>query len=183
MIDANVLVSMTLTDLIIEGAYRGLFAAHWTDDIHREWIRAVRQMYPTLAVEKLERRRKAMDKHGRDALLSDYEPLVSSLELPDPGDRHILAAAIHGACDAIVTFNLKHFPAAALGAHGITPVHPDAFLLAALTEQQPEFLAAVKACRTRLINPPKTAGVYLAQIARAGAPLLAARLSPYKQLI
>ena len=183
IIDANVLVSMTLTDLLIECAYRGLFAARWTDDIHREWIKAVRQMYPSLPSDKLERRRKAMDKSGRDALLTDYQPLVPTLQLPDPSDRHVLAAAIHGACDAIVTFDLKHFPADVLAAHGIAPVHPDTFLLTAFTEQQPDVLASVKACRARLKNPAKTAEVYLAQIAKAGAPLLAARLAPYKQLI
>jgi hypothetical protein len=36
LFDANVLASMTLTDLVIECAYHGLFAARWSDDTHRE---------------------------------------------------------------------------------------------------------------------------------------------------
>ena len=47
----------------------------------------------------------------RDCLVSGYEPLVAALELPDPGDRHVLAAAIRTKAQIIVTRNLKDFPA------------------------------------------------------------------------
>ena len=55
-----------------------------------------------------------MDEATRDSLVTGYEPLIASLTLPDPDDRHVLAAAIAGRCDVIVTQNLKHFPDAAL---------------------------------------------------------------------
>ena len=62
----------------------------------------------------LERTRDPMDKATRDSLVSGYEPLIAALSLPDPDDRHVLAAAIAGRCDVIVTQNLEDFPDAAL---------------------------------------------------------------------
>jgi predicted nucleic acid-binding protein len=55
-----------------------------------------------------------MNAHVRDCLVGNYESLISSLSLPDPDDRHVLAAAIRARADVIVTFNLKDFPAEAL---------------------------------------------------------------------
>ena len=69
-----------------------------------------------------------MDAHVRDVLVTGFEDLVPSLELPDPGDRHVLAAAIRAEADIIVTANLKDFPASSLAPHGLEAEHPDAFL-------------------------------------------------------
>jgi hypothetical protein len=55
-----------------------------------------------------------MNRAVRDCLVTGYEPLIQSIALPDADDRHVLAAAIVGRCDMIVTQNLKHFPEAAL---------------------------------------------------------------------
>ena len=60
-----------------------------------------------------------MNFHVSDALVTGFDELIPSLTLPDPHDRHVLAAAIHGRADVIVTKNLKHFPAAALTRYGI----------------------------------------------------------------
>ena len=57
-----------------------------------------------------------------------YESLIPSLDLPDPDDRHVLAAAIVGRCDVIVPQNLKDFPANVLDRYGIDKQHPDEFL-------------------------------------------------------
>jgi hypothetical protein len=57
-----------------------------------------------------------------------YQPLIASLTVPDPNDRHVLAAAIVGRCDAIVAQNLIHFPEAALAASGVEAQHKDGFL-------------------------------------------------------
>jgi len=70
-----------------------------------------------------------MDQHATDALVTGYEELIDGLHLPDPDDRHVLAAAIRGRADVIVTCNLKDFPAGALKSYGIEAQHPDEFLL------------------------------------------------------
>ena len=65
-----------------------------------------------------------------DALVRDYAHLIPNLSLPDPNDRHVLAAAITASANVIVTFNLKDFPATALSPHGLVARHPDLFLKA-----------------------------------------------------
>ena len=84
---------------------------------------------PDLTREKLERTRALMDLHATDALVTGYEDLIPGLQLPDPDDRHVLAAAIRGQADVIVTMNLRDFPANVVGAFGIEAQHPDEFVL------------------------------------------------------
>jgi hypothetical protein len=94
--------------------------------------------------------------------------LIPSLQLPDPDDRHVLAAAIVGRCDAIVTQNLQDFPDEALVPHGIEVVHPDAFLHAQLEFEPAIFCTAVRKVRARLKNPPYSVADYLDTLIRQG---------------
>ncbi len=77
----------------------------------------------------LERTRSLMNAHVRDALVDGHQPLIPALELPDPGDRHVLAAAIKCGADLILAFNLDDFPEHALASYGIGACHPDLFLV------------------------------------------------------
>ena len=117
--DACVLYPAPLRDLLMHLALTDLFRAKWTDAIHEEWMRAVLETRPDLTREKLERTRNLMNAHVRDCLVTGYEGLIPGLPLPDPDDRHVLAAAIRGRADVIVTFNLKDFPATTLAPLGI----------------------------------------------------------------
>ncbi len=96
---------------------------------------------PDLSRKKLERTRMLMDLHAVDAVVTGYEDLIEELRLPDPNDRHILAAAIRGKADILVTANLRDFPAATLRSFGMEPQHPDEFILR-LLEFAPELVAA-----------------------------------------
>lgn len=80
------------------------------------------------SAEKLAKVRDLMDANVRDAKVEGYESLIEALQLPDPNDRHVLAAAIRCNADAIVTFNLKDFPRDALAPYGIDAIHPDDFI-------------------------------------------------------
>lgn len=125
--DANVLYPAPLRDLLMRLALTDLFKAHWTTSIHNEWIEALlRQGKHTR--KKLEHVRDLMDAHVKDALVTGYEPLIEGLSLPDPNDRHVLAAAIVCGADAIVTFNQEDFPADTLKPYGIDVIHPDDFI-------------------------------------------------------
>jgi hypothetical protein len=99
-----------------------------------------------------------------DCLVTGYEALVPSLSLPDPHDRHVLAAAIQGRADVIVTFNLKDFPDDTLRGHGIEAQHPDEFVSNLIGQDAAAVYTAVKEQRARLKSPPKSAEELLATL-------------------
>ncbi len=125
VLDANVLFSYPLTSVLLELAEARLYRPIWSADIHDEWIRAVTSTRPDIAPEKLERRRAAMDEALPDACVGGYARLIPVLELPDPYDRHVLAAAIRARAQVIVTFNEKDFPAKTLAEFDLCTQHPD----------------------------------------------------------
>lgn len=90
----------------------------------------------------------------RDALVTGYEHLIPALSLPVPNDRHVLAAAITGRCDVIVTNNVRDFPLAACEPFGIRAQRPDDFLCDLLDRAPGSFCGCVRKVRQRLTNPP-----------------------------
>ena len=142
--DACVLYPAPLRDLLMHLALTDLFRAKWTEAIHDEWIRNVLHDRPDVTAEQLARTRRLMNAHVRDCLVSDYEGLIPSLDLPDPDDRHVLAAAIRGRADVIVTMNLKDFPTSALAPYGIKAQHPDEFVLHLLGTSEAKVIGAVR---------------------------------------
>ena len=105
---------------------------------------------PHLHRAALERTRALVDRATRDCLVAGYEALIPTLELPDPDDRHVLAAAITGRCDAIVSKNLRDFPKAAVNRYGIEVQHPDEFLSNHLKLAPGIFCESVRKVRARL---------------------------------
>jgi hypothetical protein len=168
VLDACVLYPAPLRDLLMHMAVADLFRARWSRAIHDEWIRNVLADRPDLTAERLDRTRQLMDAHAMDAVVTGYESLVDDLTLPDPGDRHVLAAAIRAGASVIVTYNLKDFPAASLVRHGIEARHPDAFVADLLTTAPDRVAAAIRRQRTGLKNPAVSIDGYLALMARAG---------------
>ena len=112
--DANILYPAPLRDLFIRLAQAGLVRAKWTEIIHDEWSRNVLKDNPHLSEQRLARTRTLMNEAVRDCLVTGYEELIDSLTLPDPDDRHVLAAAIRASAEVIVTYNLTDFPAETL---------------------------------------------------------------------
>jgi predicted nucleic acid-binding protein len=159
--DASVLYPSELRNLLMHLALTGLFRAKWSARVHEEWINALLRRRPDLFRGRLERTRMLMDLHAVDALVTDYEDLIAGLELPDPDDRHVLAAAIQGRADVIVTANLRDFPAGVLRKFGIEPQHPDEFILQLFDLAPDQVVGAALAHRESLKNPPKTIGEYL----------------------
>ena len=107
-----------MRDIFLQLAVDDLFRAKWTADIHREWINALLRNESHRDRATLERTRDRMDQATRDCLVTGYEPLIPALDLPDPDDRHVLAAAIVGRCDVIVTCNVRDFPEDAVAPYG-----------------------------------------------------------------
>ena len=128
LLDANILYPAGLRDVFLRLADQYLYAPLWSADIHAEWIRSVLADRPDLTEGMLERTRMVMDRHFPEAVVTGYTARAAGLDLPDPDDIHVLAAAIEGEADMIVTRNLRDFPADRLAPHGLTAQHPDAFI-------------------------------------------------------
>lgn len=181
--DANVLYPAPLRDLLIRIAQAGLVRARWTEAIHDEWMRSVLKNNPAITPDRLARTKTLMNEAVRDCLLSGYEDLIESLNLPDPDDRHVLAAAICAEAEIIITFNLKDFPAKTLQSYNVEAIHPDDFLVSLCDAAPVPFCAAVKRQREALRNPPKTAAELLATLAAQDLPLTVARLQQLINLL
>jgi predicted nucleic acid-binding protein len=179
VLDACVLYAAALRDLFMHLTVRFVFQPKWTEEIHAEWIENVLEHGPGLARARLERARTLMDQWARDWHVPDHMALIPTLSLPDPDDRHVLAAAIAGEVPCIVTFDLSHFPEAALAPHGIRARHPDEFACDLLRESPEAFLAAVRTHRASLKHPPKSAEEYLATLSACGLPRTAAGLAEH----
>jgi predicted nucleic acid-binding protein len=182
-LDACVLYSGPLRDLLLELAVADTYRAKWSEAVLSEWINALLEDRPDLTCDQLERTRTLMNLHVRDALVKDYDDLIEVIDLPDKDDRHVLAAAIKARADLIVTFNLKDFPADTLARWGIEAQHPDEFLVHQFHLCQPVFLQAVRTVRLRLKKPQKSVEEYL-DILRAQGLLATVRaIEPFDQFI
>lgn len=124
--DADVLYPNTLRDLLIRIAQQPhLVQAKWTDTILDEMLRNLRKNLPDISAEKADRLRERMNAAVRDCLVEGHESLIDALELPDPDDRHVLAAAIKAGAQVIVTKNGKDFPKGKLAPWSIKAKSPD----------------------------------------------------------
>jgi predicted nucleic acid-binding protein len=154
--DANMLYPNTLRDLLIRIAQAGLVQAKWTNQILDEMIRALSRNRPDIPAGKLDRLRDLMNRAVRDCLVTGYEPLAGGLKLPDPGDRHVLAAAIRAGAQVIVTSNLKHFPSAGLQPWDIEAKAPDDFVLDQVGIDGRTVAACIQQIADSRTNPPRT---------------------------
>ena len=166
--DANVLYPAQLRDLFMRLAVAGLVRAHWTDAIHNEWTGHVLADHPDVTRAQLARTRRLMEQALPAARVEGYERHIPSITLPDPDDRHVLAAAIEAGTDVIVTFNLRDFPLDVLKPHGLEAVHPDAFVLQLYAAHPEHVVEVMRGHRASLRRPPKTPAEYLVTLERAG---------------
>ncbi|MEQ1695235.1 MAG: PIN domain-containing protein [Hyphomicrobiaceae bacterium] len=171
-LDANVLFSAAVRDLVVQLGVDGLLDLRWSDAVQDEWTYALALTRPDLSPERLARTRLRLEAALPVARVANYEHLISTLVLPDPNDRHVLAAAMTAEASMILTFNLADFPRTS-----IPPVHPDQ-LLTTLAKATPVALCAtIKTVRTRLANPPTSPTGYLDILRRNQLPLLADELA------
>ena len=133
LLDACVLYPVAVCDALMSVATTGLYAAKWTQRIEQEWIGALESSRPELtgklAVRRDSMREAVPDWEVPEPAWKSLLATVEQCELPDTGDAHVIAAAIAGHADCIVTMNLKHFPASVLDLYGIEAVDPDRFIV------------------------------------------------------
>jgi predicted nucleic acid-binding protein len=167
-LDASVIYPASLRDLLMRLTMARLFQARWSSRVHEEWIRAVLRDRSDLSVVQLDSVRAAMDSHAEDCLVTGYESLIGSLTLPDPDDRHVLAAAIVAGADVIVTYNLRDFPDEALDRYEIEAQHPDEFIRHLIDLVPTLVVDVVRAQQASLKNPPLGMDHLLALFERIG---------------
>ncbi len=156
-----------------------MFQAHWSACVQDEWTRAVLRDRPELPRAQIERTRRLLEEMIEDANVSGYEHLIENVTLPDPDDRHVLAAAIHCEARIIVTANLRDFPAETLSFFRVEAQHPDVFIIGLFNADPSGVLGAVHELRASLKNPPFTVNALLADLARNGLPATAEALAPF----
>ena len=153
VLDACVLYPASLRDLLIRLSRAGFFRARWSHQILDEMLDNLVENGGHDR-ERLGRTRTLMIRAIDESLVEGYEPLVDGLVLPDPDDRHVLAAAIHAGAGAIVTHNTKDFPESALRPHGIRLIRPDEFVHEFILALPDQVLEVIRGQRADLKNPP-----------------------------
>jgi hypothetical protein len=126
--DACILYPFHLRNIVVQAAVDRLVDAHWTDAIQEEWMRNLTADAPAIPIERLRVTRRLMNDALPTATVNGYEEHISEVTLPDPNDRHVVAAAITAKAPLILTWNLRHFPAQELRRFGLRAMNPDAFL-------------------------------------------------------
>lgn len=127
VLDTCVLFPTVMRAMLLGAAGLGHFTPLWSARILEEWRRAAVKLGPEGPVQA----------GAEIALLRSQWPkaelppapgLEARLWLPDPGDVHVLAVAVAGSADAIITLNAKDFPRRELAEQGLERIDPDGFL-------------------------------------------------------
>jgi len=184
VLDACVLYQLAIADSLMSIAVTGLFAAKWTTKIEEEWVRSLEKDRPELK-GRLGSRRDDMRVAVPDWEISEtaWKSIAISLTLPDPNDVHVLAAAIAGHADCIVTRNHQDFPASIMAVHGIDILDPDQFIVNQWDLENVSVMAAFKGMRARRKKPAESVEDFAQTLEKNGLPATAQKIREAAALI
>lgn len=168
--DACVLHPAGLRDLLVRLAITGLFRAHWSAHILDEMVQSILRRRPDLNAAQLERTVELMCSAVPDCVTTGYEAFIEGLELPDPDDRHVLAAAIRSGSQVIVTENTGDFPDDVLEMYDMEAQTPDVFVLHLIDLSPTTVFGVIEAQAAALRDPPLTVDQLLDRLAQSGLP-------------
>jgi len=141
LLDTCVIYPTVMRQMLLGAARAGAFTPLWSARIIEEWQRASIKLGPAgVAQAGAEAALLAADWPA--AQVTWPPSLEARLWLPDPADTHVLAAAIAGSADVIVTLNSKDFPRQILAEEGLSRSDPDA-LLHGIWQASPDMMAQV----------------------------------------
>jgi hypothetical protein len=166
--DASVIYPIRVVDLLIRLGLKGFVQAKWTDAIHNEWVENLLEARPDLTRQQLESRRDQMNSAVRDCLVEGYEDLIDAIELPDPDDRHVVAAAIRAKAQAIISNNVADFPSDELARWDIDVQTADEFVVGLLLINRNLVLEALREQYESLTRPRFTPEEFLDNLVDAG---------------
>ena len=168
--DATVLYPSLLRDVLIRVAGSGVFRARWTERILDEVFFNLPRNRPDLDPKKLSRTRRWMCLAVEDCLVTGYEELIDDLWLPDPNDRHVLAAAISCGAQSIITENVKDFPCSILDGFGIRRQSADEFLCELIASSPAIVQHSIEDAAAAFKKPPRSVDEVLTALALSGTP-------------
>jgi predicted nucleic acid-binding protein len=183
LIDTNVLVGALTRNLLLTLAEAGLFRARWSATTLNEFERAFVKLYGEAERDTAVIQRQRMEAAFPEARIEVRDHLINSLTLPDPDDRHILAAAIDARAGVIVTENTKDFPADRLVPHGIEAVRLDDFLADCIDRADAGAIAAIRRMRLRFQRPDIDADALIRRVDKLGLSETAKMLMAYKDIL
>jgi predicted nucleic acid-binding protein len=185
-IDACTLTSALRRNLLLTLAEAEFFRVRWSVQVLDETQRAIEKILtdkgyePDDAKDRATRARQAMEMAFEVAIVDDFQDLLCACAgMPDPGDVHVLAAALKTQAATIVTANLKDFPEHVLAPLNIEARSADAFIADTIALDPGRAVAAIRTMRLRLKRPEKTAEILLMDMDAAGLTETVDVLRPY----
>ena len=167
VLDTNVLVGALTRKMLLSLAEDGLFRARWSQTtLHQKFERTFIKLYGDGDIAA--RQRGNIEKAFPEGLVIEDPEVMASLILPDPDDRHVLAAAIQTKAALIITQNLKDFPSENLLLHEIEAISTDDFLADCIDQAGIEAVAAFRRMRERFRNPQIDAEALILRIEQLG---------------
>ncbi len=182
-LDASVLFPNMKRDVLLRFFEADLYRAQWTDQIQQEWLRNAIAKFPENEA-KLHRTDKLMREHFASAWVDEeeYVHFIDIVTLPDLNDRHVVAAAIGGRADYIVTDNLIHFPEAELARFNLEVGSADKFLSGTF-EHYPESAIRVLAEHRLGLKSAPGQSEYVMLLRQRGLPRLASQVHAHIDMI
>ena len=155
VLDACVLYPPSLRDLLLSLAALDAYDVVWSELILAEVERNILADHPDIDPSRFRLHTIGAMRAAFPEALVEPRP-ADNLEGVDPGDRHVVGAALAADADAIVTINVRHFPTASLSPVGISVVTPGD-LVTMLDDTEPALIdRALEHMSARWRNPPRT---------------------------
>lgn len=184
LIDACTLVSVWRRNLLLSLAEAEFFRVRWSEPVLNETKAALLKMARERSFDDPEARGvravKAMQSACPEAMVEDFT-LIGSAQfgLPDPGDEHVIAAAVKTQAQALVTENLKDFPADILGQLNIEARSADDFIADTIALEEGRAIAAIRKMRERLKRPEMSPEDFLRALEANGLLETASVITPH----
>lgn len=172
-VDACTLAGALKRNLLLTLAEAEFFRVRWSALVLDETERAIERILTEKgapdAASRAQRARASMERAFEEALVDDFDRFLCACDgLPDPNDKHVLAAALKTQAAMIVTDNLKDFPEEILAPLNIEAKSADAFIADTIALDPGRAVAAIRCMRERFRQPEKTAEVLLLDMEAVG---------------
>ena len=172
-VDACSLASALKRNLLLSLAEAEFFRLRWSSRVLDETEAAIEEILNGKGVAdaaaRAKRARASMEAAFEDAMVTDFDNfLPAAAHIPDPGDRHVVAAAVKTQAAMLVTENLKDFPADVLYDLNMEAKSADAFIADTIALDKARAVAAIRPMRERFKRPEMTPEELLLVMEAAG---------------